>query len=125
MATISLETVWISLAATPSVGITLEVSKLEESQAVSGEVRRYAGGRLRSVSRAGAARSYDLTFDVVGSRTSLATLRDWTGQTVLFRDPFGRKAYCVYFDSPLSERIPVDMPEVSLQLLEVTVSEAV
>ena len=125
MASVALDTVWLSLASDLTQSLQLEVSSLSDDDVVFGEVRRYAGGRDRSIVRKGRRRTFELSFDAVGNRAQIATLRGWTGLVVLLRDPFGRKAYCVFYGSPLSERIPVDMPEVSLTLSEVTVSEAV
>lgn len=124
MASVSLETVWLNLASDLSKSVQLEVSSLNDDEGITGEVRVYAGGRTRSVSRAGSRRQIRVSFDVLDNRPQLATLRSWVGLTVLFRDPFGRKVYAVFYSVPAVERIPVDMPEVQLDLTGVTFSEA-
>lgn len=126
MASVALETVLLALASDLSAPLALDVSSLDEQESsTAGEVRTYANGRRRSVSRAGTVRSIAVAFDLVAARSTLTTLRSWRGRVVLFRDPYGRKMYGTFFAVDAKERIPVDVMECSLTLTEVSFSEAV
>lgn len=125
MAAVTLFAVWLGLGTALDAQIELEVSSIEDDDGVVGDVRTYAGGRRRSVTTAGRTRSVQIKFDVLQNRAQLATLRSWAGKRVLFRDPFGRRMWCVFFRAPASDRVLSDMPEVTLDLTEVSFSEAV
>lgn len=125
MASVQLEGVMLAPVSDLSAAVMLDVSSLEEDDDLDGEVRTYAGGRRRSITRAGRPRSFTLQFDVVQDRPLLDTLRGWKGQPVLARDPYGRKVFGVYYRLPISERIPVDVVTVQMVLTEITFSEAV
>lgn len=125
MAVVNLDTVLLAAQSDLSVLLELEVSSLDEQDAQPGQVRTYANGRRRSVTRAGISRTINLTFDVVADRASLDLLRSWRGQVVLFRDPRGRKVWGVFYEIEIDENVAVDIAEVSLSLTELTVSEAV
>lgn len=125
MASVALDTVILASVADLSRIVRLDVSALSEDDAVDGETRTYASGRVRSITRAGRRRTVPLTFDLVQDRATLDLLRSWAGTTVLVRDPYGRKLYAVYHSLSVKEIIPVDVVEVSLTLTEISVSEAV
>lgn len=125
MASVALDTVILSLASDLTQMIPLDVSSLSEDDGVAGETRIYANGRVRSITRAGRRRTVPITFDLVQDRATLGRLRTWIGKTVLARDPYGRKLYGVFHGLSVTERIPVDVVEVSLTLAEISYSEAV
>lgn len=90
------------------------------------QVRRYANGRVRAITRTGVKKQLSLNFELA-DRSDYDTLIDWIGQVVLWRDPRGRKVYGVY-DVIEGRELPGvddDVLNVDLTFLEVTVSEAV
>jgi hypothetical protein len=124
MAVIALTQVLLARADDLTVLLPLEATSVEEDDELTGEVRTYAGGRRRSVTRAGAPNSLALSCDVIG-RSTLNTLRGWKGQTLLYRDPRGRKLYGVFYRLGVSENITADLATVSFTLERVTRLEAV
>ena len=125
MAAVSLETVLLAAVSDPSTTLSLDVNSRSETDSLVGQVRAYAGGRQRSVARAGARRTVPIKFDVIANRPLLATLRSWKGVPVLYRDPRGRKLYAVFFDLTIEEHIAVEIAKVSLTLSEITITEVV
>lgn len=123
MASISLDTVLLGPVADLTSQVRLDVASLRERDGKSGEVRTYANGRRRAVARAGRLRTVVLQAEVLRNRVLLDALRDWEGQTVLLRDPRGRKVYGVFYDLEIDENITTDLAIVSLTLTETTVSE--
>lgn len=87
---------------------------------VSGEVRQYASGRLRAVTRAARPGTFPLTFRT-RDRTIITTLQSWCGRTVLLRDPRGRHEWCVFFTVDETDSAP-NWTEVTLSLTRVTTS---
>jgi hypothetical protein len=125
MATVLLETVLLAPASDLATGVELDVSALSEQGGSRGEVRWRANGRRVSVSRAGRGVEIPLTFDVVADRPLLDTIRSWEGVPLLYRDPRGRKVWCVFWQPDIEENVAVDVATVSLTLQQVSFSEAV
>lgn len=125
MVSVALDSVVIAPLANLAATVALDVAELSESDNSLGDVRVYAGGRVRSISRAGRKRTFAAKFDVVTDRALLETLRSLKGQIVLLRDPYGRKSYCVFYSLAVSERIPIDVVTVSVGFQEITHSEVV
>lgn len=125
MASVTVPTVLIAPADDLAAQIELDVSALSDEDGVMGEVRTYASGRRRSVSRVGRARSLPIAFDVVGQRDLLALIKSWCGLVVFVRDPRGRKVWGVYYSVTVKEAIVVDKAEVSFTLTEITYDESV
>lgn len=96
MAAVVLDRVYINLVSDPTQHVAAFSSDPDDLDEMLGEVRRMANGRLRSVARAGSARTIDRTLQQV-TPADVERLRSWKGQPVLFRDVMGRKVYCVYF----------------------------
>lgn len=125
MATIELASILLGPADDLASQIELDVSALDEDDAVDGAVRTYAANRRRPVKTATTSRALPLAFEIVQDRELLDLVRSWKGRTLLYRDPLGRKVWCVFFALQVKERIVVDIAEVSLTLTEVTFDEAV
>jgi hypothetical protein len=125
MATVLLETVLLAPASDLSAGVELDVSAVGEQGGRRGDVRWRANGRRVAVTRAGQKVSIPLTFDVVADRALLAKIRSWEGVLLLYRDPRGRKAWCVFWQPDIEENVAVDVATVSLTLEELSYSEAV
>lgn len=124
MATVILDRCHLSLAADPSQQVIAYTNGRSQSFDAPGEVRRMAGGRLRTVRRAGSSTTIGVTFRKL-TPAQVATLTAWAGRTVLFRDVWGRKLYGVYFTLSVADYRDRTGQDVALVLSEVTVSEAV
>lgn len=123
---ITLTTVWMNLASNLSQYQNFPaMSILKPSIVQPGEVRTYANGRLRLITRAGLARSYSLTL-IACSRAQITWLENNVGQLFCVRDDRGRKIYATFFDVPvLEESTDPTLGDVTLALSEVTHSEIV
>lgn len=125
MATVTLGTVWLNLAADPTVYLSLPtMSSLSITTGQDGEVRRMANGRLRLIRRAGQARSASVDIDGA-TRTEVDWLEEHVGDLLCVRDDRGRKFFGVYMSVDADEIRANDYANVSLALTEVTHSEAV
>lgn len=124
MASITVDSFFLNPASNLATIYQLDVSSLKEDDAAFGEVRVYANGRRRSVVRAGKRKSWSITFDLY-DRATLAAIQALKGATVLARDAYGRKMWCVFYAVGIDEVVPVDRTRVSLDLVEITFSEAV
>ena len=125
-ASITLKTVWMNLQTELTTPRNFPaMSSLKPTVKQPGEVRTYAGGRLRLITRAGIARSYVLTLPAC-SRDQITWLETNAGQLMCVRDDRGRKIRAAYFEVPVDE-IPTDptLGDIVLTLSEVTFSEAV
>ena len=81
-----------------------------------------ANGRLRTVTRAGSARTLGVTLRNL-TPAQVTLLRAWVGKTVLFRDVWGRKMFGAYFSIDVKDYRDRSAQDVSFALSEVTVSE--
>jgi hypothetical protein len=124
MASVTLHRSFLAPAADLSAVLVFFSSGRAENLSVPGEVRRYAGGRLRIVTQAGAATRLSVTARAVSS-ADLQTMRDLAGAVVLFRDAWGRKMYGAYFDLDVDDYRDRSGHDVKFVLTEVTYSEAV
>lgn len=124
MATVALETVVVSLASDLTQALALDVPGLTDSQVWNGEVRPYANGVERSVTRAGGSRSVPLEPDWMTAE-ELETLESWATLPLLFRDPKGRKFYGVFFALDAEPYIVNDMAKVSFTVQRISLSEEV
>lgn len=115
MAAVTAETftrAYISLASDLSEKVAVGRRSGSTSTGVTGEVRQYAGGRLRVISRAGRPGQTALSFRAP-DRTVIETLQSWVGQTVLVRDELGRGEFVVFFEVPEAD---LDMGWVDVDL---------
>lgn len=104
--------------------VRLRLRAFNEVSEKEGEVRAYAGGRRRAVSRVGDLRTFKIDIGRA-TRADVDQLREWTGTTVLVRDPRGRLVWGVYWAVEIEEWRSADVADVTLQVKEVTYSEAV
>jgi len=124
MATVTLDRVFLSLAADLTSVVAAFSSDRSEVLAAPGEVRRMANGRLRTVTRAGTARTLGVTLRNL-TPAQVVLVRSWVARTVLFRDVWGRKVYGAFFAIDVSDYADRSAQDVAFTLSEVTVSEAV
>ena len=115
------------IAPVSNLSSTLLLDQYVESETVGSrvEVRTYAGGRRRVVSRPGETQTVSVSYRYM-TRANYNALSLLVGQTVLFRDQRGRVVYGVIADLSGSEWIVADKVEdVSFTLTEITYSEVV
>ena len=117
---VTLSTVWINLASTLSNYQSFpQMSTLSVDTNQPGQVRTYAGGRLRLVTTAGVARTAAVTRDQIN------WLQSVVGQTVLVRDDRGRKIWGTFLTPKVTENQHNGNGDVTLTINEITYSEAV
>lgn len=124
MASITLDTLWINDAADLSQRWSLPLVELAAAPLVEGSVRRYAGGRFRSVTRKGTQRGLDVLLDPC-DRDTVALIERYIGKPLLVRDPTGRKFFAVYYAPDITEHDDGTGAAVRLVLMEVTLTEEV
>jgi hypothetical protein len=124
-ASVTLKTVWLNLASDLTQSQSFpQLSALNIATTQPGEVRTYANGRLRLVTRAGLARAISLTLPEC-DRDQIAWLENNVGKLMLVRDDRGRKIWATYFTMPVDEnRYNMD-GNITLALNEVTHSDVV
>lgn len=125
MSTVSLEGVWLNLAADPSDyrQFTI-VSALSPALSIYATPRVLANGRERVVRRAGTSQTFTVTF--TATQADVTWLKDHAGETVCVRDDIGTKMFGFYDAVQPQENTAMrDMPVVTLQIRSLSVSEAV
>jgi hypothetical protein len=88
MPTLTLDKVWLNLLSTGDAvsGNSRDRAPVYEN---TGDVKQLSGGRLRAATMVGEAGS--VSFTLLGvSEATLTTLREWKGETVQYRDSWGR-----------------------------------
>jgi hypothetical protein len=120
-ASTTLKTVWINLASDLSQYQSFSyMSALKVQTDQPGEVRRYAGGRMRIVRRANTvARLITCTLPQC-TRAQIAWLETNVGQLMCFRDDRGRKVWAAYLSMPVDENQYNTDGNITLALSEVT-----
>lgn len=123
---VTLTTVWINLAGDPTVSVSFSnMATLTVTKTIQGEIRRYANGRTRAVTRAGVTDSAEVNLPYC-DRTQITWLEDNIGQLVCVRDNYGRKFFGIYLTVPVQEiRHTPNYGNVTLSLGEVYFTEAV
>lgn len=125
MVHINLHTLWVNRVADPSVRQVFPyMSALTVTTNHSGEVRRYASGRLRAVQLAGRTRTVSATLPAC-TREQVLWLERYQGESVCLRDDRGRKLWGVYFALPVVEHQYNEEADVTLEFSEVSVVEGV
>lgn len=119
MATINLTQIWIHDAADLSSYITADVLEVQPSFAIDGEVRTYAGGRRRLITRAGRSRSLPLTLELVAA-ADVAQLEAWAGQLLMVRAPQGLLMFGSFLGLEAVWRAADEAEAVSLAITEIT-----
>ena len=112
MASLTLTEVWLHQASDPSTVIKLEdATGIEIVQRVSGDVRDFATGR-RWISTNVEYEDIKITALYV-DRDDVDTLRDWTGDLLVLRDPTGRQVWGVYDTLTAKEKSDTDLSDVN------------
>lgn len=90
MASVTLSGLWVHQAADPDTYVVLDDGTVSEQTTVAGGTRRYANGRVRSITSAGHARIVVYRSELA-ERDDYLTLRSWVdeGIELLVRDPVG------------------------------------
>jgi hypothetical protein len=123
MASLTLATVWVSLASDLTQAVVLDtMTGLTSTPQNAGQVRRYASGRTRAVVPAGVPNQFQVSTAASG-RATITWLESHTGQMVLVRDDRGRKFYATYFQPATSEHAYNGDGDVTLTFSELTHSE--
>lgn len=122
---VEIQGVWLNLASDPSDYCHFEFARdLKRTKVQPGKVQPMAGGRLRLVRTVG--RSKGLSFSLQAcTRAQLDWLEDHLGETVCARDDEGHKFFAVYLIVSVDEHNYNDEGESSLDLSELSFSEAV
>lgn len=123
MASVTLADSWFHLASDPDTYVKMVLTGESDQAARPVETRRYAGGRVRVITRPGVKKELGLNFELA-DRADLATLESWIGEEVMFRDVFGRLIVGVYgmVSSDEIRGAEVDVVNINLTLSEVTYS---
>jgi hypothetical protein len=100
------------------------VTGVESDPTQAGEVRVYAGGRLRDVSWDGDQKNLNLTFGVM-TRTAVRWVESHAGKPIVVRDPVGRKFFGVYRNPRITERRGENAADVTLTVQQTSSSEVV
>ena len=125
MASVTLSEIWINDTADMSDYVTsYGFAADDETYAVAGSVRTMANGRRRTVTRTGTAVSLSVTLPSV-DRTTIAWLRERTGQKVQLRDPYGRKERGVFFSLSVTEKGSAQLPDVSFTFESISETDEV
>lgn len=122
MASVTLSRGWLNLASDPSQYVAAPAD-VDEDHGRQVDVRQYVGGRMRAVSRAGSRRTLQITLHRI-TPADIETLRGWLGETVCWRDSWGRKMWGV-FPAISPDYYLSGSARVELTLAEVTYDEAV
>lgn len=118
MAKLELRQVWINLLSS-GVAVHGWSSDRGRETSVDGEVRKYAGGRLRAVSSVGTRGSFAFKLRDI-TNNDIEMLKSWYGQPVVVRDHRGRVYFGVFFSVQETERKDVSLYDASLTLQEIT-----
>ena len=124
MASVVFRQTLVSLASNLSLVVAAQSTERSDSLAVPGEVRRMANGRLRVISRVGAASTLGVTMLLL-TPPQVALLTSWVGSPVLLRDSRGRKLYGAYLSREVVDRPDQVSQNVSFVLQQISYSEAV
>lgn len=124
MASVTLDRIWIQDPAVPDAGLPLlRKGGRTFERDISGEVRRYATGILRSVSTVGYAFGAEFTASV--NREELERLFTFQGKTILYRDGLGHKVFGVFYRVPYVPSNDGQEYTVNLKIKAVTYFENV
>lgn len=123
MAKLQLRQVWINLLSTGAAVHAYSSDRGRETS-VDGEVRKYAGGRLRAISSVGTRGSFAFKLRDV-TDNDIEVLKTWYGKPVVVRDHRGRRYFGVFFAVNESERKDTTLWDASINLQEITYIEGV
>lgn len=124
MASVTFGRLWLNPADDLAAGRSFRLHEITAGPSLEGEFNRYAGGRIRLITRAGGAKQTHQVKLKHCDRAAIDQLEDWIGRVLLVRDPDGRRFFGAYLQMPVEERI-IRTGDVSLTFTEVTVNESV
>lgn len=124
MASVDLDRAWLHRTDDLSVYVSAFSADWNDVETVAGEVRTYAGGRMRIVSRPRRQQTLSVTLRYV-PLADIDTLRDWAGDVLMLRDKRGRKLYGTFFTSTVKDLKGVAYADVEFTFSQVTYIEAV
>lgn len=102
MASVTLTEAWLHDAGDHADYVRIKVASISEQASRDSEVRRYAGGRLRTITGPARPGAINVVFDRV-ERPQLDWLRQRSGEHVMFRDPKGRVEFVSYGQLDIEE----------------------
>lgn len=125
MATLTLDRVWIHRLDTGEGISGYSDPERQRRRGVEGEVRRYAGGRLRSFNRAGLGGTFAFTLRLQ-SLATVEKLETWLAPvTVQVRDYRGQRFFGAFYEVPPVERKETSWYDIPLVLQLLTIAEGV
>lgn len=119
MATLNLTRVWVNRLDTGEAVSAPSAPGRPRGASKAGEVRSYASGRQRSITRAGQRGTFAFTLLMLPLPTVLL-LESWIGVPVQVRDHKGQLFVGVFFEVPAAEYRDRSLWDVSLALQTVT-----
>lgn len=126
MASVTLDALYLHEANDNATFVTADLTGESETMSKDGQVRRYAGGRLRSITRAGSFQELDVELELA-DRADVDTIRGWAedGTLLLYREPRGRKLWGVLYELNVDERpASSDFADASFTFRQVTYDES-
>lgn len=125
MASVTLKAIWFNRVADPADFLALRyVSGFDRAPEKPGNFRRGAGGRVRLFTRAGRELSWSLSFKAV-SLAQKEWLEAHAGELLCIRDDRGGKFFGSYLGVGVGEHRYNHEADVSLEVTEISFSEAV
>lgn len=124
MVALQLDRLWINLLSTGDAVSARTAPGRKRTAEVDGEVRVYAGGRLRAITRLGDRGTFAFTLRLV-SLATIETLEDWQGRAVQVRDHRGQRWFGVFHAVLPTEHKPADLYDVAIELHTITYAEDV
>jgi len=122
MATLTLSKIFVNLIDTgEAVSGNSDPSRTQQHD-MDGEVRTYAGGRQRSITREGVRGSFGFTLLQL-TKANVDTLTSWIGQTVQVRDHRGQRFHGVYYAIAVGEYLHPARWKASIELRLVSESD--
>lgn len=120
MAFVDLTHVWLHKASDLSLYVRLRARDVQASTRRDVSTRKYAGGRVRSISSPAVEKTYSWEALLV-DRATLDQLEEWAGELLFYRDPWGRAGYGFISEVPAQDYIaPAGRTSVDLTFEVVT-----
>lgn len=124
MASITVSTLWVNVAADPSDYRAFPLmSALNVTTTQPGEVRQMASGRARLVLKAGGVKHTITASLPLLDRVDVEWLEERAGQLVCVRDDRGRKIWATFLGVGADENQGLATADVQLSLVEISHDE--
>lgn len=92
---------------------------VEQTRALRGELRTYAGGRMRLITRPGPSVVVNVSMSMV-TRETRELLESWVGELLLYRDDRGRVVFGSFLEVQAQEQLGAQrLCNLSLSLVEI------